>query len=621
MAKAQKAAKLPVQQLIILSICRFAEPIALSSVFPYLPEMMESFGVPKNDVSKWAGITSAVFSLSQATTGILWGRAADAFGRKPVILCGMICIMSTSILFGFSRSLPWAIVARSLAGASNGNVGTMRTTVAEMVPQKELQPRAFSIMPLVWTIGSIFGPAFGGALANPAMKYPTVFSNSGFFKEFPFALPNFVASTFFLVGLTVGTLFLRETLETKKHRRDYGRALGHVLLRLFKGKAKKRWQHEEQSSSLLRHSRISSVSTIGNDEEPETAKTQPQAAPTYTEVFSYQSNLNLLTYTLLALHSIAYDQLLPIFMHYPRQTERSSNPNVHLPLKFTGGFGIDSDRIGLLFMLYGIVGMFIQFLIFPPLARRWGVLNCLKMVAMIFPIVYIFTPFTALLPTPMTQQIGIFVIMLVKCWAVIFAFPCTTILLTNSATSLRILGTLNGIAVSVSALGRAAGPAIGGSTFTLGVNIGYGILPWWILATFAILAALPVWWLVEMEGFGGSAEDDDDEGAEAEDELRYSLAAEEGGQSSGTSVGQSPNQNYQDEEDDFAISENSPSATQRLAKTVSHSSKGLSIGSLPRRMSSPIGMRDSVGPGGSKNLSNGLGQSISGFGTGGTSYH
>jgi len=512
MTASHRPPRLPVQQLLILAICRFAEPIALSSVFPYLPEMIESFGVPTNEVSKWAGITSAVFSLSQAATGVLWGRAADEIGRKPVILSGMFSVMATSILYGFSKNLAWAIIARSLAGASNGNVGILRTTVAEMVPQKELQPRAFSIMPLVWTVGAIFGPGFGGALANPAAKYPDVFGQSRFWKEFPFALPNLVSSAVFLVGLSVGALFLKETLESKKHQRDYGRALGQLLLHPFKPKSDKRHRREEEP--LLKDSRLSSSSSTNTTTHP--AHTEPPIKPpTYREVFSPQSNINLLTYTLLALHSIAYDQLLPIFMHYP------SHPRPHgLTLSFSNGFGLTSSRIGLIFVAYGIVGMLIQFLIFPPLARKWGVLYCLKSVSLIFPIVYILTPFTALLPTPLAQQIGVFAIMLFKCWAVIFAFPCSTILLTNSATSLRILGTLNGFAVSTSALGRAIGPAVGGWTFTLGVSCGYGILPWWTLAFFAILAAVPVWWLVELDGFNcGSESDDDDEDQRAAAEV------------------------------------------------------------------------------------------------------
>lgn len=80
--------------------------------------------------------------------------------------------------------------------------------VAEMVPERELQPRAFSIMPLVWSLGSVIGPSFGGFLAEPAKQFPNVFGNIEFFKRFPFALPNFVAMVFFLISATVATLFL-----------------------------------------------------------------------------------------------------------------------------------------------------------------------------------------------------------------------------------------------------------------------------------------------------------------------------------------------------------------------------------------------------------------------------
>lgn len=111
--------------------------------------MIESFGIDKAEAPKWVGITSATFSLSQCLTAVFWGRASDRFGRKPVIMIGLTFTMIASLIFGMSKNLPWAIAARSLAGACNGNVGIIRTMVAEMVPEKVLQPRAFSIMPLV----------------------------------------------------------------------------------------------------------------------------------------------------------------------------------------------------------------------------------------------------------------------------------------------------------------------------------------------------------------------------------------------------------------------------------------------------------------------------------------
>lgn len=130
------------------------------SVYPYLPEMIESFGVETTDIAKWTGILSSVFSVSQCLTGIPWGQASDKYGRKPIILLAMTCAMASSLMFGFSTNLKWAIVARAFSGASNGNVGILRTTVAEMVPQKVLQPKAFAVLPLIWTMGSIIGKHF-----------------------------------------------------------------------------------------------------------------------------------------------------------------------------------------------------------------------------------------------------------------------------------------------------------------------------------------------------------------------------------------------------------------------------------------------------------------------------
>ena len=83
--------------------------------------MIESFGVEKKDVAKWAGITSAVFSLSQCLTAILWGRASDKFGRKSTVLTGLTATMITSLLWGVSTTLPMAIIVRAFAGACNGN--------------------------------------------------------------------------------------------------------------------------------------------------------------------------------------------------------------------------------------------------------------------------------------------------------------------------------------------------------------------------------------------------------------------------------------------------------------------------------------------------------------------
>jgi MFS family permease len=108
---------------MFIAVARFAEPLALTSVFPYLPEMIQSFGIPEDDVAKWAGITSAVFSLSQSLTAVPWGRTADQFGRKWTIITGLFSTMICFLVWGVSTSLPMAIVVRAIQGGGNGNGG------------------------------------------------------------------------------------------------------------------------------------------------------------------------------------------------------------------------------------------------------------------------------------------------------------------------------------------------------------------------------------------------------------------------------------------------------------------------------------------------------------------
>jgi MFS family permease len=152
----------------------------------------------------------SAFPLAQFLTAVSWGRASDRHGRKPVILFSLTCTMITSLLWGFSSSIWMALAVRALAGAANGTVGIIRTSVAEMVPWKELQPRAFSVMPLVWNIGSIFGPTLGGALANPYHVRPgqVLPDDASLFERFPYALPNMLAVILFLAGISIGILFL-----------------------------------------------------------------------------------------------------------------------------------------------------------------------------------------------------------------------------------------------------------------------------------------------------------------------------------------------------------------------------------------------------------------------------
>lgn len=83
--------------------------------------MIRDFGVDEDDVGKWAGLTSASFSLAQSITAVPWGRAADRYGRKPALVVGLLSTMTCFIIWGMSTSLTMAIVVRAIQGGGNGN--------------------------------------------------------------------------------------------------------------------------------------------------------------------------------------------------------------------------------------------------------------------------------------------------------------------------------------------------------------------------------------------------------------------------------------------------------------------------------------------------------------------
>ncbi|KAI1759989.1 MFS general substrate transporter [Hypoxylon sp. FL1150] len=483
--------------------------------------MIASFGVERKEVAKWAGVTSSVFSLAQSITAVPWGRASDRLGRKPVIMTGLLCTMVCFLIWGMSTSLTMAITVRAIQGASNGNVGIIRTMVAEMVTEKELQPKAFSVMPLVWSVGSVFGPAFGGLFAKPADQWPGLFGNSTFFKAYPFAFPNMIGAIFFLVSLATGILFLRETLESKRHSRDWGLVLGERIKEAFR-------EHPHRRAQRLRRYSFQDAEVtaplLSADARPTTAiavkgRIEKPKSHSMSAVFTRQSIINLVSYTFLALHSVAFDQVLPVFLNYPPIEHTPENTS--LPFRFTGGFGLTHARIGTIFAGYGVVSGLIQFLLFPVLCHRFGVLNCFKICVMTFPLVYIVTPYTVLIEDTTMRYVALCMILIVKSFAVIVGFPSTTILLTNSASSLSILGTLNGFATTFSALGRASGPALTGVAFTWGVKHDVIGLPYWILASIAALGIIPAFMIVEGDGPSGAATpvDSEDEDTEVDDEI------------------------------------------------------------------------------------------------------
>jgi len=113
---------------ICVAIVRLAEPIALTSIFPYAFPLVKKFNISdETNASFYAGLLISAFALAEATTGMFWGGLSDRVGRKPVLLVGCFGTLLSLMLVGFSCNFWVALAGRAIGGFLNGNIGVIQT--------------------------------------------------------------------------------------------------------------------------------------------------------------------------------------------------------------------------------------------------------------------------------------------------------------------------------------------------------------------------------------------------------------------------------------------------------------------------------------------------------------
>ncbi|PUU81629.1 major facilitator superfamily domain-containing protein [Tuber borchii] len=520
-------------QLIILALSRFAEPLTQTSVSSYLYYYLSSFHLPNKPppsaetISRQAGIIASSFALAQCLTGVLWGRLSDKIGRKPCILFGLAGTAISVIGFGFSENLAMALTFRILGGCLNGNVGVLRTMVADVVVEKKYHSRAFLIMPICFNIGVIVGPAIGGILADPASTYPGAFGRVEWMRRWRYALPNLACATLVCISMLLGFLFLEETLESKRYRNrtdiglKIGRGINFFAKRLYGMVTRRR--NFPKADELGEYQLVTNIESGDNDDSTVVGSETPSPSssasirsipikpkrlprrPTRREIFTKNIIFTLIALALIPLHNATFMHLWAIFLSTPR----SRTPHSSSLFMFTGGLGLPAAQVGIAMSYIGAMGILMQLFLYPPLQAKLGLLNSFRISCMIFPIAYFLTPFLARVPStspPEHAASGWLVwastvgVLLLQVTARTFATPGSVILLTNSVEKKSILGTVHGVGSSLASGSRAVGPVTGGVLYAAGLEGGVVGCVFWVMAGIAMLGAWWAWFLKEGRG-------------------------------------------------------------------------------------------------------------------------
>jgi DHA1 family multidrug resistance protein-like MFS transporter len=156
------------KNLTILSLALGVVMLGFGMVMPIMPFYVESMGASATQL----GLLVAVSPLIQLVASPIWGSVSDRWGRKPVLVVGLVGYGISMLLFGLATELWMLFAARGLGALLSA--ATMPTTMAYVSDSTSEQDRGagMGVLGAATGLGMILGPALGGLLGSQSLSTP-----------------------------------------------------------------------------------------------------------------------------------------------------------------------------------------------------------------------------------------------------------------------------------------------------------------------------------------------------------------------------------------------------------------------------------------------------------------
>lgn len=154
--------------LILLSL--FVVMLGYGILLPTLPYYTERLAIKGNldtDLINFhIGLLTSIYPFFQLLFVVVWGKLSDKYGRKPIIICGLIGFVIMQLLTGLTTSLTMLYVARIFGGIFTSAVIPVSNAYLSDITSEKRRTKIMAWSGVAISSGVIFGPVIGGFLSQ-----------------------------------------------------------------------------------------------------------------------------------------------------------------------------------------------------------------------------------------------------------------------------------------------------------------------------------------------------------------------------------------------------------------------------------------------------------------------
>ncbi|KAK8034237.1 hypothetical protein PG993_009232 [Apiospora rasikravindrae] len=152
------------RRVLMFSLCLalFLAALDITIVATALPTITRELGANAAEYS-WIGSS---YLLASTSSGPIWAKMSDIFGRKSALLAANLLFMAGSLIAALSRTVGMLIAGRAVQGLGGGGLTVLVSIVISDLFELKDRAKYYGMTGMVWAVAAALGPVLGGVFTQ-----------------------------------------------------------------------------------------------------------------------------------------------------------------------------------------------------------------------------------------------------------------------------------------------------------------------------------------------------------------------------------------------------------------------------------------------------------------------